>query len=182
MKTFVTSDIEIFLRAIDKHLSRPFKIVIIGGAAAALAYRVVDYTKDIDTLTALEPIEEACAKAKRETGLEIPIGPAGVADFPWSYEERLQRLEITGIRRLAIFVPEIHDLALMKIMRANENDIKTIQQMNAAFGLDHALLLNRYMTEMTHVIGNRKTIRLNLLATLEAVFGKAIAEAAEKRI
>lgn len=184
MKTFVTSEIETFLRAIDRHLSEPFDIIIIGGAAAALAYRVVDYTKDIDTWSgrSLAPIADACKKAQEETGLNIPIGPAGPADGPYEYEDRIQKVDIEGLKKLRVFVPEKHDLALMKIMRANENDIATIKQLNANFGLDYELLVKRFKEEMTHVIGSSNNIKLNFITTIESVFGEKVAEEVEKQI
>ena len=110
MKTFITSEIETFIQAIDRHLSEPVTIIVIGGAAAALAYKVVDYTKDIDTMGALslEPIRLACEKATKETGLNIPIGPSAVADAPYHYEDRIVKVDIGGLKKLSLFVPEIH--------------------------------------------------------------------------
>src|ERR1039458_4296237 len=119
MQKFLTKQIETFLVAVDKHLTKPFDVTIIGGAAAALAYKVVDYTKDIDTVDSIAPIETACDEARKETGLDIPFGPAGVEQAPWSYMDRREKVKLAGIKKLNVFVPEMHDLALMKITRAN---------------------------------------------------------------
>ena len=174
MKTFVTTEIETFLLAVDRHMTAPFQITVIGGAAAALAYKVVDYTKDIDTMggKSLKPIELACRKAAEETGLNIPIEATGVADGPYNYEDRLMIVEIKGLKKLKVFVPEINDLALMKILRANANDIETVKQLHANHDLDFNVLVERFNDEMTHVIGSQRDIRLKFLATIESVFGE----------
>jgi hypothetical protein len=96
MKTFVTAEIERFLRALDTNLGEPFTMIIIGGAAAALAYRAVDYTRDIDTMNDLGSIEDAYQRTRAETGLDIPMSPAGVADAPYHYEDRLWPVALEG--------------------------------------------------------------------------------------
>lgn len=184
MKTFITSEIETFLKAVDRHLPSPFEIIVIGGAAAALAYKVIDYTKDIDTFggRSLEPIMEACKKASKETGLTIPIAPAAVADGPYHFEDRLVKVKISGLQKLSVCVPEVHDLTLMKCMRANDNDRETVKQLKENHGLNLDLLIKRFKEEMTHVVGNKSSIRLNFLATVETAFGDAAAEKMEKLI
>lgn len=182
MKKFLTKDIETFLVAIDKNISSPFEIIIIGGTAAALAYKVGKFTKDIDTVNSIRPIEAACEKARVQTGLDIPIGPAGVEQSPYNYEERLEELKIEGLKKLKIFVPEKHDLVLMKITRANANDIETIIQIHKNYQLDHKILIERYKSEMSAIIGNKIRLKTNFLATMERVFKADIFELIEKEM
>ena len=73
----------------------PFALSIIGGSAAALAYEVSRYTNDIDTVDDVSKIQTAYEAAKSETGLEIPFGPARVADFPYEYESRLEDVPLS---------------------------------------------------------------------------------------
>lgn len=124
MKQYTTAEIETLLLAIDKKLKRPFVITVIGGAAAALAYRAADFTRDIDTSNSTREIEYAHKSAMKETGLQIPFGPAGVWDGPHEMDSRLQRLKLTGLRMLTIMVPEKHDWVLMKVVRGYEHDLK----------------------------------------------------------
>jgi len=73
MNEFTQTEFEIFLRAVDRHLTSPFSLIIIGGCAAALAYHVERPSLDIDTWEETRQIEDACRAARRETGLQIPL-------------------------------------------------------------------------------------------------------------
>jgi hypothetical protein len=53
VRYYVRAEIERFLRAVDRALKRPTTVIIIGGGAAALKYRIDDPTTDIDTFNAL---------------------------------------------------------------------------------------------------------------------------------
>ncbi len=121
-------------------------------------------------------------KQKKETGLDIPIGPAGVEQAPYHYMDRRKKLKIEGTKKLVVHVPEEHDLALMKITRANANDIETIKQLHNNIGLNCDLLVKRFKSEMTHVIGNPTTLKLNFLGTIETVFGSDAANKAEQEL
>jgi len=127
MRRFPPDEIETFLRAVDKHLTKPFRIDVVGAAAAALSYGSVKSTMDIDTTGCVEEIRTACKKAGEETGLRIPVQHAAVFDGPYEHETRMQRVRLTGIQRLQIHVPEKHDWALMKIVRFHEKDIEDIK-------------------------------------------------------
>lgn len=182
MRQFSPTEIETFLRAVDKHLSEPFALVIIGGSAAALAYKVSRYTYDIDTVNEISMIQSAYEAAKAETELEIPLGPAAVADFPYEYESRLEDVRLSGLRRLQIRVPEKHDLVLTKVVRGYQNDLDTIEEIAEKNGLDFETLLSRFTSEMSHVIGDPARLRLNFLAAIETVFGEEKAKQIEGKI
>jgi hypothetical protein len=49
MEAFLREQFERFLAAVDTALARPVRVVVIGGTAAALHYRVRRATHDIDT-------------------------------------------------------------------------------------------------------------------------------------
>ena len=71
--TFGAEELETFLRAVDRHLTARTRIEVIGGAAAALAHRAESTTDDLDTRHALTlALEQAVARATKETGLDIP--------------------------------------------------------------------------------------------------------------
>jgi hypothetical protein len=66
-----------FVRALDRNLEQPTTVVVIGGAAAAMAYHAGTRTADIDVWQGLsEAILQAAERARRETGLAIEIGSA----------------------------------------------------------------------------------------------------------
>ena len=68
----------------------------------------------------------------------------------------------------------------MKIVRGYENDIQTICDIHENTPFCFETLLERFLTEMTQVIGNRNSIRMNfLLATFE-LFGDEVAEQTEE--
>lgn len=182
MTQFTTAEIERLLLAIDKRLKKPFVITIIGGAAAALAYKAVDYTRDIDTSDDLSEIEAAYDKAVNDTGLKIPLSPAGVWDGPHDLDSRLCRHKLAGLRMLTIMVPEKHDWVLMKVARGYEHDLTMIEDLKKRQGLDLELLIDRFNIEMAHVTGDRRRLELNLLAAIGRVFGEEDARRAENLI
>ena len=116
------------------------------------------------------------------TGLGIPVGPAGVADAPNEFEDRLVILDVPGLRKLRVMVPERHDLVLMKTLRGYENDLEAAVEIHARHGLDFETLMGRYIGEMDHVTGDRRVHDLNLLALVERLFDDRTLGIAERRI
>jgi hypothetical protein len=181
MKQFQPSEIHEFLAAADSYLKLPVDLIVIGGAAAALAYKATKTTTDIDTANRIQKeLLHAFAAATKETGLVIPVSKAGVFDAPYSYEDRLQKYDQINLKVLRVYVPEQHDLALMKIVRGYENDTQTICEIHENLPFSFEILMQRFLTEMTHVIGNSKTIRMNFLQTIFAMFGEELADQAEE--
>ncbi|MBI4565710.1 MAG: hypothetical protein HY716_13535 [Planctomycetes bacterium] len=82
MKRFEGSEILRFLRAVDRHADGRWRVVIIGGAAASLSYGAKSGTLDIDTASDVSGLEGACAAARMETGLTIPVGYVPIAESP----------------------------------------------------------------------------------------------------
>jgi hypothetical protein len=92
VRYYVRAEIERFLRAVDLALKRPATVVVIGGGAAALKYRIDDPTTDIDTFNALgADLKRAIRAAREATGLAMPFEQSGVADGPYDFEDRLLR-------------------------------------------------------------------------------------------
>ena len=181
-RTYSQRDIETLLKAIDKRLTKKCEVVVIGGAAAALAYHAVKYTVDIDTAGSIRRIARAYDEAKKDTGLDIPLGPAGVWNAPHDYEERLQELRSLGLKKLRVLVPEVHDLILMKVVRGNAHDLEQIKQIHAHQKLNPDILVERFRNEMKHVVGNARTLQLNFLAMIAECFGDERAAQIEQRL
>jgi len=181
MKQFGSDEIARFLRAADKQMSKRFDVVIIGGAAAALSFGAESSTLDVDTATSVAPIEGAFEKARKETGLEIPIGRTPVFEAPYEYESRLKRLARRGLKKLRIFVPDKHDWAFMKIVRLYDKDIEDIKEVAAKIGFDKDLFLKRFIDEMTHIEPAKRLVQY-FVAMMEELYGKDEADKMEAAI
>ena len=169
MKTYLAEQLVLFLEAIDAALDEPTRLIVIGGTAAALHYGVKFPTRDIDTWNAISAgLATAVENAVRKTGLDVPVARSGVADAPEGMEERLEPV-LTHLGRLKVFVPERHDLALMKMLRANQHDLDVIAEMHGHSPLHLDVLVQRYEDEMDPV-GDPRTIRGNFLALIEVLF------------
>jgi len=175
MRKFHRDELTRFLEAVDKYLSGPKRVVLIGGAAASLAYGIARVTTDIDTIDDIADIREALQLARLETGLDVPFQSVGVYDVPYHYEDRLKPMEL-GLEKLQVVVPEKHDLALMKVVRGQDNDLEAIQQIAEQVGLDKVTLVDRFKKEMTHAIGRHERLRANFLSVIETLYGEPEAD------
>lgn len=173
MRYYVRAEIERFLRAVDLALKRPATIVVIGGSAAALKYRIDDPTTDIDTFNALgADLRHAIGAAREATGLAMPFQQSGVADGPYHFEDRLLRA-MPSLTSLTVLVPERHDLALMKTVRGDQADFAKLEAINERTPFDLSVLLQRYEEDMGHVVIDPRRRRGNFLALVESLFPEA---------
>jgi hypothetical protein len=180
MNGFRRAQLERFLEAVDAALPEPVVVVVIGGSAAALRYGVWRATHDIDTWSTVQATLAAAAdKARAVTALDLPIQKSAVADAPFEFESRLERI-LPDLQRLKILVPEKHDLVLMKAVRCYEHDLEAIAQIHAHSPLDLEVLVQRFQDEMTP-IGDPARIRGNFLAVVELLFPDSV-EAVSRRL
>jgi hypothetical protein len=178
---FEASDLRRFLTAVDRHLGEPATMTLLGGSAIAL-YGVQGGTTDIDTWeTDLSKLKSAIALAETETGLDIPVSSTGVADVPYHYEDRLQVVEGEWTR-LQVRLLERHDLALSKMMRADENDLVAVAKLHKLLPLELETLVARYLDEMQHAIGNRSRLDQHFLLLIERLYGEIAADRVEERL
>ena len=173
MRYYVRAEIERFLRAVDRALKRRATIIVIGGGAAAIKYRIDDPTTDIDTFNALgADLRRAIEAARKATGLPMPFEQSGVADGPYDFEDRLLRA-LPSLMRLTVVVPERHDLALMKTVRGDQADFAKLEAIHERTPFDLSVLLQRYEEEMSHVVIGPRRLRGNFLALVESLFPEA---------
>lgn len=182
MKTFAGKELAAFLVALDDHLGNPFRLEMIGAAAAILAFRINRGTLDIDSTNDVSKIEGACEAARNATGLKIPVQTVGIYDAPYEYESRMVRISTPKLRKLQVLVPEKHDWALMKIVRLNQKDIDDIEEVGGRVGFNKGIFLTRFLREMTHVHGRREDLIVNFLAMMEKLFGAEEADRMEEKI
>jgi len=175
MRVFRADELRRFLAAVDANLTERVAMLILGGGALAL-YGVDAGTSDIDTWeTDLSRLQEAMARARAQTGLNVPVSQAAVADTPYHCQDRLWRV-FPEFQRLDVFTLEIHDLALSKAVRGYENDLAGIEALHRIHPLDLVTLVGRYVDEMGHVIGGRSRLDRNLLLMIERLFGEIEAD------
>jgi hypothetical protein len=161
-----------FLRAIDRNLPRPASVVVIGGAAAAVAYRAGVMTADIDLMHGFtNEIAKAAAVARQQTGLAIAVGPAPVADLPYGYEDRLRHGRGLALRRLTLAFPDKYDLALSKVVRGYEHDLDAIEGIHRRHRLSARTLVARFETEMGAAIIDPQKLRLNVAMLCARLYG-----------
>jgi len=181
-RAFGADEIRKFLHAVDRHLTQRVRVEIIGGGAAALAHGASSTTTDLDTFNAINSeLLEAVARANEETGLQIPVSQATVADVPYNYEDRLER-QLPDLKHLEVRVLEKHDLVLSKTVRCYEHDLQQILEIHGSVALSFDVLVDRFESEMTNVMGDPTRIRLNFLIMIETVFGELPRASAEKRL
>ena len=143
MRAFGAQEIRTFLRAVDRYLTKPTRIEIIGGSAAALAHGATSTTADVDTFTPTSAeLDVAVARATQDTGLKMPLLQAGVADVPINYEDRLER-QLPELAMLEVWVLEKHDLVLSKALRWHEPDVQQVREIRDGVGLSCELLIER---------------------------------------
>ena len=167
MIRFEKEEIKRFLLAMDQYLEAPAEMILIGGTAALLAYQASGRTQDIDTYNRIEHLQKAYKKAKKVTGINIPLSRSSVADGPHDFESRLKNYNELPLKKLQIKVPEVVDLILMKIIRGVEHDLETIRDLIQKQSVQSKSLVERFEKEMGHVIGDQRRIKQNFLAMLE---------------
>ena len=175
-RRYTVEELQALLQGIDAHLNAPFEIILIGGAAALLAYKATHLTHDIDLFNDVDKILSAYEKAKEKTGLEIPFSKAAVAEAPYNYDERLITYGDIPLKNLVVRIPDIHDLILIKTIRSDQHDLEVIEEIAQKNKIDASILINRFQTEMDHVIVNRARLRINFAAVLARCFGEDVAE------
>jgi hypothetical protein len=181
MRKFTVEEFSDFLRRVDEELSEPCTIVLIGGGAVGLKYKGTHATGDLDLWSVSERgFWEAVKRANEKATAKIPVQQVPIAEPPWSFEERLVRLEL-GLSRLAVLVPEAHDLVLMKVARGESHDLEAIEDLHRASPLDFDTLIERYLETRPQVVGSREMLRLNFLTAIERLFGAEAADEADRR-
>jgi hypothetical protein len=96
---------------------------------------------------------------------------AAVADAPFNFEDRIERAGELGLKNLEIYVPERHDLALMKTIRGYEHDLELIAELHAKHPFDLQTLKMRMRDEMSHVVTDPRRLRLNFILVVDRLFG-----------
>jgi hypothetical protein len=182
LRRVVPAEIRDYFRLIDERLTKPTRLLVIGGAAVALGWDEHHATPDVDLFNhpGLEFLE-AVAACRNLPGA-IPISTVGIASPPYDFEDRLTLVPIDGLQFLRVFIPEAHDLALLKLVRGEAHDLDAIEDMHrvAPFTLD--ALLARYHETRHTLIGPERRLRTSFLALVTRLFGEDCADALQQRV
>ena len=182
MDRFPSSSLLAFLRLIDEELAGRADILVIGGAAIAIAYSGwIHVTADIDVLDVEgSDFWAACDRVRRKTPRSIPISRTTVATTPHEYAERRVRVTGSEFKRLRLHVPERHDLAIMKVARGLDHDLASIAEIHERHPFDLDVLIARYRETVPYLIGvDPKHFTWAFLGLVSRIFGDAGVEAAE---
>lgn len=159
-----------FLRAVDAELECGAEVVLIGGTALSF-YARSHATDDVDYIGRLSRAVESAVERLRERGVPvIPLHGVGVFFPPESFDERLQRVE-PNLERLRVFIPERHDLAIMKVARGFAHDLEGVEELHAAEPLELEVLIERFAE--TDVTGSTGLFAEAFLDLVSRLFGQA---------
>lgn len=172
------------LKLVDAELAEPHDLVIVGGAAIGLRYASTHLTSDIDSVTSTRDralwsaIERACKKVQEQDGLRRPphVGYIGVSFEPPEDWERRRRKVPLSLRRLRVYVPERHDLALSKVSRGLSRDFAALKAMHDEKPFRLRTLVERYEEARLVRVGDNRRFKASLLALVAELFGEAAAE------
>lgn len=173
-----------FLRLVDDELRSDASLVIVGGAAIALAYRGRQYvTSDIDVFRSEgDGLEIALASAASKSDKPVPVTyVGGIGVIPLDYEDRIVRI-LEDLKRLTVHVPERHDLAIMKIARGTEHDLAGVEEVHVAKPLSLDLLVARFEEVLPLVTGPLSEFQWSFLAAVNRLFSNAETDRAKQEI
>src|SRR4051812_41220821 len=135
MHRFDPDEITRYLIRLDGFLSKPVKVIVIGGTAIAFLGATDHSTTDIDVWDKLPPDLQSAIEAAGDVG-KVPIQSVATCFPPENFEDRLEPYELPGLQHLTIWLPEAHDLAMMKLARGLPHDVEGVLEIHKIEPLD----------------------------------------------
>jgi Nucleotidyltransferase of unknown function (DUF6036) len=132
----------------------------IGGFVVSQHYGFARETADLDILTVIprDLADRVGSLAGKGSALhrrhKVYLDPVGVADYPVNYEDRLIR-SFPLWSNVRLWALEPHDLALTKLERSNDRDIRDVMFLGQAGLIDRDTLISRFETELEPYITSR---------------------------
>lgn len=153
-----------FLGDLDAALESPVDLHCIGGFVVSQHYGLARETADLDVLSVIPPeaAEQVSVLAGKGSRLQrkhrVYIDRVGVVNYPDDYETRLLRV-FPNWPKVRLWALEAHDLALTKLERSNDRDIRDVLYLAlylAQAGLIHSeTRILRFETELAPYITGR---------------------------
>jgi hypothetical protein len=153
--------------------------VIIGGTAVTLGWDAHHATSDVDVWNDPGPEFWAAVAACRQVEGAVPVSKVSVASPPLNFEDRLIQGVVPGLVHLQVWVPEAHDLAMMKVVRGEAHNLDAIEDMHRISPLSPAVLLERYRETLSTHICPETRLKVHFLAMIARLFGDRRAESLE---
>lgn len=149
-----------FLTDLDAALDEPADFHCIGGFVVSQHYGLARETADLDVLTVIPPgvarrVAELAGKGSPlQKKHRVYIDHAAVANYPDDYESRLVRV-FPVWRKVRLWALEAHDLALTKLERSNDRDIRDVLYLAQAGLIERETLLSRFEKELAPYLAGR---------------------------
>ena len=149
-----------FLTALNAELDEPVDFHCIGGFIVSQHYGFARETAEIDVLNVipLDAADRVVQLAGKGSALQeqyrVYIDHAGVASYPADYERRLVRA-FPVWSNVRLWALEPHDLALTKLERSIERDIRDVIFLAQAGLINRDTLVTRFETELEPYITGR---------------------------
>lgn len=164
-----------FLTELDARLEEPADFHCIGGFVVSQLYGFARETADLDVLRvipqqAAERVVRIAGKGSElETKHSVYLDYVGVANYPAHYESRLVRA-FPIWERVRLWALEPHDLALTKLERSTERDIRDVIFLAQAGLIGRDTLVARFENELEPYISGRTPTwhRTTLMMWVEA--------------
>jgi len=148
-----------FLRELDEVATQPVDFHCIGGFVVTKKYGFQRETRDIDVLSITPNAQRQAFMNKGAEGSELHqkyrvyLDLVGVIQaYPEDYGTRLTEMYPRQLKRIRLFAPEAHDLALMKVGRNIERDRDDVKYLARQKLITPQELRSRYEKEMRSYI------------------------------
>jgi Nucleotidyltransferase of unknown function (DUF6036) len=159
-----------FLAEVDAAIDEPTDLHCIGGFVVSQYFGIARETADLDILAVCPHylIGRLVAISGKSSPLfqkhRVYVEYVAVASYPEDYEARLIRI-FPLWRNLKLWALEAHDLALTKLERSNDRDLRDVLQLASRGFLNRQTLRDRYEKEMRpYLIGRTPTWHDDTLA------------------
>lgn len=149
-----------FLGDLDAQLASPVDFHCIGGFVVSQHYGFARETADLDVLTVIPPgeanrVSEIAGKASPlRKSHKVYIDHVTICSYPDSYPSRLIRV-FPLWQKVRLWALEPHDLALTKLERSNDRDIRDVIFLAQAGLITREILLQRFEAELEPYLTGR---------------------------
>lgn len=149
-----------FLTGLDAALDEPADFHCIGGFVVSQHYGFARETADLDVLTVIPPDarERVAELAGKGSPLQkkhlVYIDHVGIANYPDDYVSRLIRT-FPVWSKVRLWALEPHDLALTKLERSNDRDIRDVMYLAQSRLINEETLISRFEQELEPYITGR---------------------------
>lgn len=164
-----------FLRELDQIAESTVRMDCIGGFVVTTLYGLNRPTGDVDVLEiAPRAAADAFSEIARLGGplfkkYGVYLDRVTVAQPPYEYESRLQKMFPGTFRNLHLMALDPYDLALTKLERNIERDRGDVTFLARSIPFDLDILRERYQTELRPFLGNPKREDLSLELWIEMI-------------